>query len=90
MRKTESVKRNHIFACYTQDPHNLNLQEFGGAEVVTQQIVKRNWINKDWCPIRVCPEQLQHPGMKEIKHKELYDKWRPLIPVDKRKECKHY
>jgi len=90
MRRTENVKKNHIFECHKDDPTNLHVQEYDGSEVSTQQLVKRNWIKKDWCPREERPAQLQHPGMKDIKYKELYDKWRPLIPFEKRKEYKYY
>ena len=90
MRRTEDVKTNHIFECHANDPCNLHVQEHDGAPVTIQQIVKRNWIGKDYCPNGTRPEVLQHPGMKDIKYKELYDKWRPLIPVEKRAQYKYY
>jgi len=90
MRRPEHVKKNHTFKCHANDPTNLHVREFHGAPEVIQQLVKRNWKNKDWFPLGTQPEQLQHPGMKDIKYKELYDKWRPLIPVEKRKEYKCY
>jgi len=58
------------------------------APGVWQAIVKMHGRLLNWGHSSNRPEILLHPGMKDIKCKELPDKWRPLIPVDKREECK--
>ena len=90
MNKTEKVKKNHIFTCTALEPFALQVQEHWEAPITKQNIVKRHSVATDWGNPSNKPEVLQHPGMKDIKYKELHDKWRPLIPLHKRDEYKYY
>ena len=90
MNRTDKVKQNHVFSCNTLEPYALQVQEHWGAPVVKQNIVKTHSRQTDWGHPSNKPEILQYPGMKDIKYKELYDKWRPLIPHHKRDEYKYY
>ena len=90
MNKTETVKKNHVFTCTALEPFALQAQEYWDAPITKQKIVKKHSISTDWSNPNNKPEVLQHPGMKDIKYKELYDKWRPLIPIHKREEYKYY
>ncbi len=90
MHKTEKIKNNHVFTCHVLQPFALQIQEYWGAPVVRQDVVKKHSIETDWGNASNMPEILQQPGMKDIKYKELYDKWRPLIPIEKRNEYKYY
>jgi len=74
MNKTEKVKKNHVFTCAAFEPHALQAQEYWEAPITKQNIVKRHSIGTDWGNPSNKPEVLQHPGMKDIKYKELYDK----------------
>jgi len=90
MHRTEKIKTNHVFTCTALKPFALQVQEHWGAPVVKQDVVKKECVSTDWGNISNMPDVLKHPGMKDIKYKELYDKWRPLIPIEKRKEYKYY
>ena len=90
MHRTQLIKKNHVFTCNALDHSNLHVQEYWGAPITKQRIVKTSVVNTDWSNRANKPEMLQYPGMKDIKYKELYDKWRPLVPVAKRKEYKCY
>jgi len=89
MRPTKDVSKNHVFTCYKTDPENLHIQEHNGGASTVQKLVKPAFLNTDWS--RICkPEMMKPPGMKDIKWKELFDKWKPLIPLEKRKEYRYY
>ena len=42
----------------------------------------------DW--ISTSPDRLDRVGMTDIKHVELYDKWRPLIPQHHWKDLRYF
>lgn len=90
MHRTELIKKNHVFSCNCLQPFTLHVQEHWGAPVVKQTIVKEHSLSTDWGNIANKPDMLEPPGMKDIKYKELYDKWRPLIPTEKRNQYKYY
>jgi hypothetical protein len=91
MKKLVSeVNQNHIFEVDTSGPGDSNFMtvyECDDAPPKHLMLVKPLYQHEDW--IGDAMEELfgapkPRVGLQEIKWLELYDKWRPLIPVERR------
>jgi hypothetical protein len=82
MTRIQATKINHIFSVYDTTKHSLWKQLSDGTEAVQQVLVRQEYRTVDWAPL-ILPKRCPVPGMADIKWKELYYKWRPLIPADR-------
>ena len=95
MSRPSKIKSYHVF---TFD------KNIGGGDVLISQatieaepkkktIIKKDARGKDkeWWTMWVSGMlSVSPPGLQDIKWQEMYDKWGPLIPEDKKKEWKYY
>jgi len=91
MTAPKGVKPMHVFSVHADDPDNLQMSEHWGAEVTKQLLAKPEFCGKPWADDTVegnCPAPINPPGMRDIKHMELCDKWQHMTPMEKRKEHK--
>ena len=93
MTVPKGVKPMHVFSVHADDPDNLRMSEYWGAEVTKQLLVKPEFRGKPWADDTAegnRPAPINPPGMRDIKYMELYDKWRHMIPMEKRKAYKYF
>jgi hypothetical protein len=92
MIKPPKIKNNHIFTVdATRDSNQLYVRQYdGGPESSTVMVRKPYREVEDWYQYLNELEVIEAPGMPDIKWKELYDKWQPLVPQDKRNDYKYY
>jgi len=84
MAKPLKVQENHIFEATTEDPNALYLYEYDGEAPKKQVLVRPPYRDIDWTDEALSLlSAKQRVGLQEIKWIELYDKWRPLIPVER-------
>ena len=79
--RIEGVKPYHIFTVDAEEDGGCSLarQEYDGAvKSVLQIITGQNKQDLSW--VNEIPTPIENVGLPDIKHVELYDKWRPLIP----------
>ena len=63
------------------------MQEYHGAPTTTQTLLKKTTVVDWW---KHHPGYCESPGLQDIKWVELYKKWGPLIPADKKKQWYYY
>lgn len=90
MRKIERVLTNHIFEVSDSNPNHMTVQNAIGEPTKTQEIVKDDYQGIDWNETVMDLQRIPPPGIQDIKWRELYDKWRPLIPEDKRSGLRYF
>lgn len=93
MTVPKGVKTMHVFSVHADDLDNLQLSEYWGAPVTKQLLLRPAYRGKSWAEEtteRNRPDPMNPPGMRDIKYMELYDKWRHMIPIEKRKEYKDF
>jgi hypothetical protein len=92
MNATKGIQQHHIFTVNSKEPDILWCQEADGYPLVKHDyVVKKKYVGKKWAANlheEILP--LEAVGMKDIKWVTLYDKWRPLVPHDKRATFKYY
>ena len=89
MRKIDNVKKNHIFEVNDLDPNTMWVQETDGDVRKAQKLVKPEHIdNNEWFLQK--PQPLKIPGIKYLTWKELFDKWKPVVPPDKWSQWKYF
>ena len=89
MRSIDSVLINHVFEATADDPNTLTTRKSVQETATSQELVKPEYKFIAWNETVLNLRKLQPPGIQDIKWRELYDKWRPLIPEDKRKGLKY-
>ena len=92
MNATKSIQQHHIFTVNSKEPDILWCQEADGYPLVKHDyVVKKKYVGKKWA-VNLHEEilPLEAIGMKDLKWVTLYDKWRPLVPHEKRAEFKFY
>ncbi len=90
--KADGILKNHIFTVRARDPYYIMLQEYDGATISRQLLVKKafhgndvDW-NKEVAKLKVIPS----PGLPDIKWNELYYKWGRFIPEDQKQGLIYY
>ena len=88
MKKLVSeVNQNHIFEVCDEDSDSMTVYECDGAAPKKLLLVKPQYKNKVWID-EALKDLFGSPkpsvGLQEIKWLELYDKWRLLIPLERR------
>jgi hypothetical protein len=81
----------HVFTVSDNRPNVLQCQEAVGEPVTLLKIVKSQYHGKDWTAnveTEVMP--IPEPGLRDIKWRTMYDDYRPLIPMAKRRDFKYY
>jgi hypothetical protein len=89
----QNIKKNHIFTVdsnHNPECSTLYLQKCFGEEVQEQELLNAEYkYMGDWSAEDLAqPELIEAPGIQDIKWKELFDKWGPLVPDKKRKQWK--
>jgi hypothetical protein len=93
-RPVGETNHNHIFTVdINRDNGNtMYMKESDKAPVeVPMVLVKRQYLKRDaafWKELQ--PEAIDPVGIQDIKWRELYKKWGPYVPQDKRKEWRYY
>ena len=83
IKKADEILKNHVFAVMATSPNTMLIQEYAGATVTRQQLVKKQYQNVDWNPhfkLQVLPPL----GLPDIKWNELYVKWGRFVPENKK------
>jgi hypothetical protein len=85
---------NHVFTvdANKENGNTIYLQTHEGAAETKVLSVKKDYRDKDddfWLQLPE-PETIPPPGMQDIKWKELFDKWGPIIPPEKKSEFRFY
>jgi hypothetical protein len=79
---------------FTEKPHNFSFSHVApcsvsysmyDGQVVTTKNLRKVAPDRDEI-LKLTPDLLTAPGMKDIKRMELWAKWRPLVPVASRKD----
>jgi len=92
MKVPKNVKKQHVFTVDSNRNGNLlYCQTTHGEPETTQELVLDEYKDKDWGAIDFAtPNRIPEPRLQDIKWKELYDKWRPLVPPSKHKDWKFF
>jgi hypothetical protein len=77
-------RKEHSFPC--DNPTSVPYSMYDGQPVTTKDLKKVALPNHEETLQNAAPVALPAPGMKDIKRMELWVKWRPLIPVELRKD----
>jgi len=84
IKKPAKIQENHIFEVSEADPNSMFLYEYDGEEPHKQLLVKAAYRDVDWTDEAITLlTSKPRVGIQDIKWMELYDKWRPLIPVER-------
>ena len=76
-----AIKSFHLFtvdAEYKDGFYMKRAAHFGAEESIIPVVTGKNKEDLSW--IFTTPKALAPVGLTDIKHVELYDKWRPLVP----------
>jgi hypothetical protein len=91
MKAPNSIQGFHIFQVDAQDPNRLACQEARGYPFVyDDKVVRKQFRDQAWGSLEDELEDLPPTGMKDIKWITLYDEWRPLVPLDYRKDYDYF
>ena len=60
-----------------------------GEPAVSQEMLKPGFVDDDKWFLKT-PEPLSIPGMQYIKWKELFNKWKPVVPPGKWEQWKYF
>ena len=85
-RPSGFTEKPHIFFFSHADPTSISYSMYDGQPVTTKDLNKVALPNRDETLQNATPVAPPAPGMKDIKRMELWSKWRPLIPVEERKD----
>ena len=90
--KPQNINVNHIFTVNVdRDPNKMWIQKFDGDTKIEHTVVKRKYREIDWSAKQEAePATIDPPGIQDIKWRELYDKWWPLVPENMRGDYKYY
>ena len=93
LKVPEDVKPQHIFTVDANRDNTVStlyLQlNIGEPETEQELLLPEYKFMGDWSAEQLAqPELIESPGIQDIKWRELFDKWGPLIPVAKRSEWK--
>ena len=83
IKKADDILKNHVFSVMATSPNTMLIQEYAGAPVVRQELVKRQYHTVDWklhFKLQVVPPL----GLPDIKWNELYLKWGRFVPEEKK------
>ena len=85
MKRPVNIKKNHVFEVHASKSDELITRESDEAVPGSQVLVRSGgW---DWSGLA---NEESAPGLPDIKWRELYDKWRPLVPECKWAEFKYF
>ena len=94
MKVPKDVKKQHVFVVdCDRDPSisQLFCQTTHGEPETMQELVLNKYKDTDWGAMGFAkPDRIPEPGLQDIKWKELYDKWRLLVPPSKHKDWKFF
>jgi hypothetical protein len=76
----------HIFSFSHDKPTSVSYSMYDGQPVTTKDVKKVVAPNRDKTLQNATPAGLPASGMRDIKRMELWAKWRPLIPIEQRKD----
>ena len=85
--KVKDCTKHHVFTCTVLHPNDIFMAPAVGQPHVKLEMVKPEFRDTEWAAN--WEEELERTppvGLRDIKWKELYDKWRPYVPDDKRLE----
>lgn len=91
MKSIKNIKMYHIFEVNDIDPYTLWCQEYDGQPWVKQSLVLKKPLRRKNSPwmYEWNPERLLVPGIRYLTWKEIYDKWKPVIPQEKWDQWKY-
>jgi hypothetical protein len=81
--KADGILKNHIFTVKDRDSNTIMVQEYDGAPIIRQLLVKPAFHDVDW-KLAMSLEVIPPPGLPDIKWNELYYKWGRFVPEDKK------
>jgi hypothetical protein len=93
MRTPESIQKYHTFTVHGVNPNRLLCQEADGYPVTfDDNVIKKAYRdNNQWAEAMMRElRPLKKTGMKDIKWITLYDEWRPLVPMDFRRDYQFF
>lgn len=82
--KADGILKNHIFTVKSSDSNNVWIQEYNGAPISKQMLVKNAYLNSDWRKVFKL-DVVPPPKLPDIKWNELYYKWGRFVPEDRKK-----
>jgi hypothetical protein len=88
--KADGILKNHIFTVRYRDSNRIMLQEYDGAPITRQQLVKEAFHTIDWKSQLERIEVIPAPGLPDIKWNELYYKWGRFVPQDRKQGLIYY
>ena len=80
--KADDILKNHIFTVRHRDSNRIMLQEYDGAPITRQLLVKEAFHTTDWKLQLKHIEIIPPPGLPDIKWNKLYYKWGRFVPQD--------
>ena len=89
IKKADEILKNHVFAVMATSPNTMLIQEYAGAPVVRQELVKKQFHGVDW-KAHFKLQELSPLGLPDIKWNELYVKWGRFVPEDKKSGLIYY
>jgi hypothetical protein len=81
--KADGILKNHIFTVKSKDSNRIMVQEYDGAPITRQLLVKPAFQSVDW-KLEMNLDVIPPPGLPDIKWNELYYKWGRFVPEDKK------
>ena len=89
VKRADDILKNHVFTVMASSPNTMMIQEYCGAPVSRQVLVRKAFQTVDWKPLFKL--QVMPPlGLPDIKWNELYAKWGRFVPEDKKSGLKYY
>lgn len=89
VKRADDILKNHVFTVLHSNSNTMMMQEYAGATVQQQELVRMQYQNVDWKPLFKL-EMLPPIGLPDIKWNELYSKWGRFVPEDKKSGLKFY
>ena len=89
MKQTPNIKAHHVFLARAhKDLDRLYAQDFEGGHMCSAAIINKESIGLEWWKDAMPP--IEAPQIQLIKWRELYDKWWPIVPMEKWKDWYFY
>jgi hypothetical protein len=91
MKAPDSIQNYHVFQVNARNSNRLMCQEAYGYPIINDDtVVRKQFRDQDWGSLQDELEEIPPLGLKDIKWITLYDEWRPLIPLDFRKDYQYF
>ena len=89
MKTADDILKNHVFTVRARDSNWIMMQEYDGAPINRQELVKPAFRSCDWKPL-IKLELPRAPGLPDIKWNELCSKWGKFVPEENKKGLIYY